>query len=181
MRGSRPSDRGKEMVWTDTRLALQNPKSQPRGQKRVRAQQSQNPGGPCLPPPLRHEKAISELSIPQPSLRPKVWLLHKIQGVGDCLHTENKIHNTESSVPKIKEGPARWHGAEVHRLRPGVRRFGSWVRTYALLIKPHCGGLPHTKHSKTDETATILLKHKEEDWQQTLAQGQSPSPKKKKR
>ena len=29
--------------------------------------------------------------------------------------------------------------------QPGVRRFGSWVRTYALLVKPCCGRHPTYK------------------------------------
>ena len=34
-----------------------------------------------------------------------------------------------------------------HTLRqwPGVHRFGSRAGTYTLLVKPRCGGVPHTK------------------------------------
>ena len=54
--------------------------------------------------------------------------------------------------------------------------------TYALLIKPCCGRVPHKKQRKlgTDvSSGTMFLKQKEEVWQQKLAQGQSFSPKKK--
>src|SRR3712207_8551795 len=53
----------------------------------------------------------------------------------------------------------------------GVRGLRSWSWTYTLLIKPCCGGVPQTKWRKvgTDVTSgTILLKQKEEDWQQML-------------
>ena len=29
--------------------------------------------------------------------------------------------------------------------QPRVHRFGSWAQTYTELIKPCCGGIPHTK------------------------------------
>ena len=51
------------------------------------------------------------------------------------------------------------------------------------LIKPCCGGTPHTKWRKiaTDvSSVTTFLKQKEEDWQQMLAQGQSSKIKKQK-
>ena len=61
---------------------------------------------------------------------------------------------------------------------------GSWVwiqaQSYTQLIKPCCGGIPHTKQRKigTDvSSGTISLKHKEEDWQWMLAQCQPSSPK----
>ena len=62
-------------------------------------------------------------------------------------------------------------------------KFGSQVQTYTLLIKPCCGGIPHTKQRKisTDvSSGTIFLKQKEEGWQQMLAQGQFSSPNKRK-
>ena len=71
---------------------------------------------------------------------------------------------------------------------PQLPSFRSWVWTYALLIKPYCGGVPYAKWRKiaTDvSSATIFLKQREEAWQQILgpgpiARGQYSSPKKTK-
>ena len=64
------------------------------------------------------------------------------------------------------------HSASV----PGACGFRSWAWTYLPLIKPYCGGIPHKKQRKIGidgSSATILLKEKEEYWQQMLAWGQS--------
>ena len=67
--------------------------------------------------------------------------------------------------------------------QPGVCGLGSWVQSYTPLIKPCCGSFPHAKERKIGidvSSATIFLKQNEEDWQQTLAQGQYSSQKEKK-
>ena len=49
------------------------------------------------------------------------------------------------------------------------------------LIKPSCGGDSHTKQRKDWHKCQLrasIPPEKEEDWQQMLAQGQSPSPNK---
>ena len=78
-------------------------------------------------------------------------------------------------------GPvAWWLSSHTLLLRPGVHGFGSQAQTCILLIRPSCGSIPHIKQRKmgTDvSSATIFLKQKEEDWQQSLAQDQSSSPK----
>ena len=43
-------------------------------------------------------------------------------------------------------GPvAEWLSLRAPLQRAGVHQFRSWAWTYALLIKPWCGGMPHTK------------------------------------
>ena len=60
---------------------------------------------------------------------------------------------------------------------PAVQWFESQAWTHTPFIKPGCGSIPQTKQKiGTDvSSATIFLKQKEEDRQQMLAQGQSPS------
>ena len=40
---------------------------------------------------------------------------------------------------------AQWLGSHVLLWQPRVRRFRSWVRTYALLVKPCCDRRPTHK------------------------------------
>ena len=40
---------------------------------------------------------------------------------------------------------AWWLSSHTPLERPGVHEFGSRAWTYTLLIKPYCGGVPHTK------------------------------------
>ena len=57
---------------------------------------------------------------------------------------------------------AQWLSWHAQLQQPGVHRFGSWAWTYAPLIKPCSGGVPHTKQRKmgTDfSSGTIFLTH----------------------
>ena len=86
-----------------------------------------------------------------------------------------------------KAGPvAEWLSAHIPLQWPGVHWFGFRAWTYALFIKPCCGGIPHRTRVTYNQdiqlcTAALGREIKEEDWQQMLAQGQSSSPKKLKK
>ena len=57
---------------------------------------------------------------------------------------------------------------------PGVCRLRSWMRTYALLVKPCCGRRPTYKVEEDGHGCQLrasLPQQKEEDWRQMLAQG----------
>ena len=43
---------------------------------------------------------------------------------------------------------AEWLSSHALLQQPGVNWFGSWAQTYTPLIKPCCGGVPHTKQRK---------------------------------
>ena len=78
---------------------------------------------------------------------------------------------------------AQWLSSRTLLWQPRVHGFRSWAQTFMLLIKPCCGGIPHTKQRQigTDVRSwRIFLKQKGEDWQQMLAQGQSSSAKNQK-
>ena len=71
-------------------------------------------------------------------------------------------------------------GSRTLLQRPRVHRFGSQAQTYTP-SSSHAVEASHIKQRKigTDSSVTILLKQKEESWQQILAKSQS-SPQKKK-
>ena len=56
----------------------------------------------------------------------------------------------------------------------------SWISGGDLvpLVKPRHSGIPY-KIQEDFSSVTVFLRQKEEDWQQTLAQGKSPLQKKK--
>ena len=76
---------------------------------------------------------------------------------------------TEMPNPHLKEfleadPVVQWLSLHALPQWPGVHRFGSQVRTCRPLVRPCCGGVPHTKNRGR--------------LAQMLAQGQSSSPKK---
>ena len=85
--------------------------------------------------------------------------IQKRRKVSKSMVSASTLRNWERGA-----GPAaQWLSSHALLPWPRVCRFGSWAQTYTPLIKPCCGGDPHTKqrNSSTDvSSVTIFLKEK---------------------
>ena len=64
-------------------------------------------------------------------------------------HFERTLEQ-DGKQKSTKVGPAQWRKLSSHVpfWWPRVCRLRSWTQTYTPLIKPCCGGIPHTKQRK---------------------------------
>ena len=152
----------KEHVWKDSENTILCPQQQQQQNGRVSSQLAENDIRTVMSNDTRKQQ-LSLINCYKNG--------NKSKG-----KTKQKILKGEHLIKIFISGPACWLSLHALLQWPTVHRFRSWARTWHHRSLSHAVVASHREQRMigTDvSTATIVLKQKEEDCQQMLAQGQS--------